>query len=171
MKKVSPTPGNYGYWFLSRLTLGLFILCSLAEVGFELFSLDKASGLIKGLLVPLLMMNTLSLIFRDRGEGAAAWAVSGAMVFHTAGDVLLELGSGMFIWGLAAFLVGHVIFLVYFIRRLGKQHFPGNMVWMIAAVLAVLAGLWIAPGDEMVLPVVLYSFSLTFKASLHIILV
>ena len=160
MKKTSPTLGNYGYWFISRLTLGLFILLSLAEVVFEVFSLGFASRLIKCVLVPLLMINALSLIVRDGGDRNAALAVSGAMILHTAGDFLLELSEGFFMWGLVAFLAGNVIFLAYFIRCVGKQHFPGNMVWIIAGVIAVLVSLWIAPGNEMILPVALYSLSL-----------
>ena len=162
MDKSTLTPGNYGYVFISFLSMALFILCSAAIILFDSLSLREPALLLKTLLVPMLMVNTLCLIFRDRGDRTAAVAVAGAMVFHAVGDGLMEFGGNTFLLALGAFLVGHVILLLYFIRGVGKQHFPGNLVWMIAAVIAVLAGLWLPPSSEMILPVCVYSLALLY---------
>lgn len=52
---------------------------------------------------------------RVRHSGYRA-AVAAGLLFGAAGDVLLELGREGFVFGLAAFLIGHLFYLIAFLR-------------------------------------------------------
>lgn len=151
-----------GFKYFARVSLALFVLCSAAQVVLRVLSLHSAAGLLKAVPMPLLLFYVLSQIFRHGGEMTAALCATGALALHCLGDVLLELGGGhAFAAGLAAFLLGHIAYLTYMIRKLGRLRFPENMVWMLAALLSVGIGFVLAPeGESLTFPLVLYSLAL-----------
>lgn len=162
MDSTSLTLRNYGYGFISTVALILFVIASVCEITFSALGIREVELALKALLVPLLLFNTLGIIFRDKGDRNAAVVVSLALVFHTIGDILMEFPEKMFLYAMGAFLVGHIVLQIYFIQRIGKQHFPGNMVWAISAVLSGLAALWISPERGMILPVIVYALVLLY---------
>ena len=153
-----------GFRFISRVALGLFLLCSVADVLLLVFHLHSEARLLKAVLMPLLLFYVLSQTFRHGGEKSAACCATGALVLHCLGDVFLELGGGQASdAGLAAFLLGHIAYLTYMLRKLGRLRFPENMAWTLAALLAVGIGFVLAPeGEGLTIPFVLYSLALLY---------
>jgi uncharacterized membrane protein YhhN len=90
-----------------------------------------------------------------------AWLAGAALLFCSAGDVLLEL---VFVAGMAAFAVGHLFFIFAFLewRKLlgsNRRDYP-------LAVLVVLVSLgllaWLLPGmDELTVPALTYQLIIT----------
>ena len=86
---------------------------------------------------------------------AYARAVLVGLLFSLAGDVLL-IPEGMFVYGLVAFLLAHVAYLVAFTRdaKLAARRTPFAIVAAVA--LAMLAVLWPGLPAALKLPVVCY---------------
>ena len=151
-----------GFRFISHVALGLFLLCSVADVLLLVFHMHSEASLLKAVLMPLLLFYVLSQIFRHGGEKSAAFCATGALVLHCLGDIILELrGEGVFVVGLAAFLVGHICYLTYIIRKLGKLRFPENAVWVLSGLIAIGLALALTSGEgKMIIPVAVYSLAL-----------
>lgn len=100
--------------------------------------------------LPILCL--LGAVLRGRGQGYRQ--VVTALLFCAAGDVLLALGH--FLFGLAAFLLGHLCYLVAFARE--PRWSPGSLVVLAAlAVCIALLVLYLSPHlGDMRLPVYAY---------------
>lgn len=99
----------------------------------------------------------LVLVLRDT-RGFARVCLAGALLGSVAGDVLLDLPpETFFVFGLAAFLVGHLFYTVLFFRHARR---PGTFEKRMIEGLVVFAGLmiWLFHGIDPALypPVVLY---------------
>ena len=156
------TQNQEGFRFISRVSLALFVSCSAAQVVLRILSLHAEANLTKALLMPLLLFYVLSQIFRHGGEKSAAFCATGALVLHCLGDIILELrGEVVFVAGLAAFLVGHIFYLTYIIRKLGELRFPENTVWVLSGLIAIGLALALTSGEgKMIFPVAVYSLAL-----------
>lgn len=102
------------------------------------------------------------------------WLVLAGLVACLAGDMLLVgRGKGWFLGGLAAFLVGHLLYLAAFTRLAPLAALPVSLAaLLVAAFAAVLAWLWSGLG-AMRLPVAAYALaiSLMLAAALAVWLV
>ncbi len=87
-----------------------------------------------------------------------------ALLCSSAGDVLLDLGAAWFVFGLAAFLLAHVLYSVKFLRhraRIGtKVRRPLYSALVLVYALALTVYLAPALGD-LLAPVVLYVVAIT----------
>jgi uncharacterized membrane protein YhhN len=100
-------------------------------------------------IVPLALAG--SVLIAGRGRYAAA--IAAALLFCLLGDVLLEIG-GLFLFGLAAFLIAHLLFLAAFLLEARR---PSLLLLLPVAALGLIVFRIILPGlGEMVAPVVLY---------------
>lgn len=85
-----------------------------------------------------------------------------ALAFGSLGDALLDLSSSYFVYGLVAFLCGHIAYTVYFART-GDSASKIAAAALAAYSIAYLAWLW--PGlGAMRIPVVFYVAAITVMA-------
>jgi uncharacterized membrane protein YhhN len=79
------------------------------------------------------------------------------------GDLLLDLSPSLFVWGLAAFLCGHIVYTVCFLRTGGDRVSRAALAAL--AGYAVLFGWWLWPSlGELRLPVMFYIAAITAMA-------
>lgn len=105
----------------ARIAGIVFVALSLIEVFFLVLRVETVHPVVKPLLIPSLAVAALCcLLPEQRGRNTMLLAV--ALALHTAGDVLLLLDSGGFIYfaaGLGCFLLGHVCYLVILLDGMG----------------------------------------------------
>ena len=107
--------------------------------------------------MPVIFLALLSL---KHIRGNAGLLLCLALLFSAGGDILLEINhrrGGLFVYGLASFLIAHVIYIIVF-----RQDFLFERSWVPHAALLVVGGLAIAimlvpelPGG-LIFPVMLY---------------
>lgn len=99
-----------------------------------------------------------------------AWAnghrgLSAGLLLSSAGDALLDLGPGLFIAGLIAFLCAHLTYTATFlIERRRERQFSAGRIAAMAGVIAFTAlfGGWLAPAaGALALPVACYIVAIT----------
>lgn len=117
------------------------------------------------LLKGLPMLAGIALIWRAQGmeAGLRRWLLAGA-VGGLAGDLLL-LVPGLFLAGLAAFLVGHLCYLAGFIREAGPFPHRKSLAAMLAFALAALAVILPSLPAAMLAPVILYALTICLMAA------
>jgi uncharacterized membrane protein YhhN len=133
-----------------------FIYVAAASAFLILLAMDRV-GIVRTVLKAIPVSTLLVLVLRDM-RGFARTCLAGALIGSVCGDVLLDLPyASVFIFGLVAFLVGHLFYTVLFFRHakspegLGKATvvglviFAGVMVWIFRGTAPALFG-----------PVVLY---------------
>ena len=143
----------------------LFFLLLIADItGIELDNL-VLQYITKPLLMPVLAVYFLSQTVRS-SHRLELW-ILGALFFSWAGDVLLMFQDKIpdfFLFGLAAFLVAHIFYIVFFHRVRVLEGIRGRLILLLPVVLYY-AGLiiWLSPylGD-MSLPVRIYGIVISF---------
>ena len=119
------------------MTATAFLLVALTSVVAvaDWIAVSRGARVPEYLLKPLVMVGLLSVaLTMDTSHGVARAAVVVAIVCSLAGDVFLMLTSDMFVAGLAAFLAGHVAYVVAMLA-LGV-----SIGWMLVGLVVVLAG-------------------------------
>jgi uncharacterized membrane protein YhhN len=123
---------------LSRaVALGLSAAASLAYLLFPRWAPSSLEIVVKGLSVTLLAL----IAFQANRR-----LLSLALLLSSLGDVLLARGLNFFLWGLAAFLCAHLVYIALFVRRRasaaaasGQWAFPALVLvfgWAFGAYLA-----------------------------------
>jgi len=138
---------------LQRITL----IYAGAAAAFLLLMAMEIGGLGRTVLKAIPVSALLVLVFRDM-QGFVRICLIGALFCSVCGDILLDLPyPNMFIFGLVAFLVGHLFYSVLFFRYAKSP--DGFRKWIIAG-LVIFAGviMWIFRGISPSLygPVALY---------------
>ncbi|MGH9755436.1 MAG: lysoplasmalogenase [Blastocatellia bacterium] len=92
-----------------------------------------------------------------------------ALAFSSLGDALLDLNpEGLFIKGLLAFLVAHLIYILLFVRNWSRPLRLKRWQWALAAavlIYSLLLSRWLAPSlGDLVGPVMLYVCVITVMA-------
>lgn len=119
------------------------------------------SAVLKGIPVGALAL----LALRRRGMRRDAGVLALGLALSTAGDVLLDLNPRFFVFGLGAFLLAHLSYIVLFVRNRASKTRLGPA--RLAAVLIIVAysatlSAWIVPSvGELALPVVIYIAAIT----------
>jgi uncharacterized membrane protein YhhN len=98
----------------SKIIFGSYVVVVVLELLFVYFDEPQLRWFTKPLLMPLLMLGFN--IESAKRNGALFNLILAALFFSWAGDVLLQM-KGMFIPGLISFLLAHVFYIVYFIKR------------------------------------------------------
>jgi uncharacterized membrane protein YhhN len=109
--------------------------------------------------IPVLLMALW--VYLLPGKKTYQWAIITGLLLSMLGDILLEASSATFIFGLVAFLLGHVAYIVAFTR-------DGRQLFLWRAVLAygygvIIFTLFITQGDlgDMMIPILLYVIVIT----------
>jgi uncharacterized membrane protein YhhN len=137
----------HGFILIYAAAASVFLICMAMDI------VGLGRTMLKAIPVSMLIV----LVFRDL-RGFARICLVGALFGSVCGDILLDLPyAGVFIFGLAAFLVGHLFYTVLFFRYAkrpdgsdkvtiaGLVLFAGMMIWIFRAIPPALYG-----------PVVLY---------------
>lgn len=128
-----------------------------AAIAFMVLLAVERTGIIRTILkaIPVSVL-ILLVLFQLRGH--VRLLLTGALLGSVCGDIFLDLPyNGLFIYGLAAFLVAHLLYLVLFFRHAAA---PGGFEKAIIAGLVVfalaMAGLFRGIDPSIYGPVVLY---------------
>jgi len=140
----------------------LVTIAATAAIGSHYLGLTWVHYAAKPLATLLIVAFGLSLPAED--PHYRRWVVIG-LLWSTLGDVLLMLPWDWFLYGLLAFLVAHLSYLVAFSRRarIGARRAPFVLYALIAV--AILAWLWPGIPAPMRVPVIVYVLALGSMAA------
>lgn len=152
-----------------------FWILSAAEIAGQIINNPSIHFFIKPLLIPALA----AWLYFSKEKSAQKKLLLTGLFFSFAGDVLLLFESSWpvaFIFGLAAFLITHICYIVFFLRHkpvqvslLKKQPITGLLVIIYGVGLCWLLFPWL---DPLKLPVIIYAVAICsmMLCSLHIFL-
>lgn len=126
-----------------------FVVSALCAAAY-LVSPHPLSTVLKGLSV-----SPLALVALVSGRRLLATA----LLLSSLGDVLLDLSAQLFVFGLAAFLAAHLVYVVLFVQHRHARHSVAGRYVVLAALLAygTAFGAWLWPGlGPLRIPVVVY---------------
>jgi len=108
--------------------------------------------------IPVLLMAIYLLLLP--GKGRFQWLIILGLIFGVLGDILLEYSPTTFIFGLIAFLLGHILYIIAFVLDCRR---PGLGYAIFAYLYGVVLYSFLDIGDmgEMALPVLLYVLVIT----------
>ncbi len=109
--------------------------------------------------IPVLLMAVW--VYLLPGKKAYQWAIIVGLLFSMLGDILLEASEATFIFGLVAFLLGHVAYIVAFTRD-SRQLFPWRALLAYGYGVIIFV-VFATQGDlgDMMIPILLYVIVIT----------
>jgi len=109
--------------------------------------------------IPVLLMAVW--VYLLPGKKTYQWAIITGLLLSMLGDILLEASSATFIFGLVAFLLGHVAYIVAFTRD-SRQLFPWRALLAYGYGIIIFI-LFATKGDlgDMMIPILLYVIIIT----------
>ncbi len=109
--------------------------------------------------IPVLLMAVWVYLSPDKK--AYQWATIVGLLFSMLGDILLESAGNFFVFGLLAFLMGHIAYIVAFTRD-SRQLFPWRALLAFGYGVIIFA-IMVTQGDldDMMIPVALYIIIIT----------
>lgn len=136
---------------------GLLVIYVAGSLAFLILIAMNMGGIGRTILKAIPVTTLLVLVLRDL-RGFAGTCLAGALFFSVCGDILLDLPyTNIFVFGLVAFLIGHLFYTLLFFRYAKR---PDGFGKLVIAGLGLFAGLmiWIFRGIPPALfgPVVLY---------------
>lgn len=145
---------------VNRILLGISLACAIVYLVGGAALGPAVQVLTKGLTVSLLAV----IAFRARQP-----LLGTALAFGSLGDVLLDLDPAhLFVFGLGAFLAGHVLYTLLFLRhrQRGSRWTPVRVTTAVALVVFVAAfSRWLAPSlGSFAVPVYAYMGAITAMA-------
>jgi uncharacterized membrane protein YhhN len=145
---------------ISRIS-GRPVYLAVSAIAAIIYLFAPASAVLKAIPVGALAV----LALRSRGVRRDAGVLALGLGFSTVGDVLLDLDPRLFVFGLAAFLLAHLIYICLFVRnrRAGNRFDAPHMAAVIAILIFSTAlSTWIVPSvGALAVPVVLYICAIT----------
>jgi uncharacterized membrane protein YhhN len=143
----------------------LFILV----LGGDIAGILLKNGLLQYACKPLIVLSLVGYFMsgvRNSKTKLAKWILL-ALLFSCLGDVLLmfqERNEDFFLFGLSAFLLAHIFYIVFFQQVRTRENIKSN-IFFLFIVVAYYAGLiiWLSPFlDDMKLPVRIYGIVISF---------
>src|SRR5258705_8824012 len=150
---------NRKFWII------LYFLVLAADL-FAVYNVNETLGYItKPLLMPLLIV---FFIFQTTGFASSLkkWIVL-ALLISWAGDVLLMFEStngNFFIFGLVAFLIAHVFYILFYENVVRKEGIGKNYWWFLPVIIYYIALIYILSPHlgDMKLPVRIYGIVISY---------
>ena len=150
---------NKGFWII------LFIVILLTDLFAVYTSNETLRYITKPLLMPLLIT---FFIFQTKGFSSPLkkW-ITLALVFSWAGDVLLMFEStngNFFIFGLVAFLISHIFYILFYEIVIRKEDLRKNYWWFLPVIIYYIALIYILSPNlgDMKLPVRIYGIVISY---------
>ena len=146
-----------------------WIILYLAVLAADLFAVYTNNETLRYITKPLLMPLLIVLfIFQTTGFNSSLkkWIVL-ALAFSWAGDVLLIFEStngNFFIFGLVAFLIGHIFYILFFENVIRKEGLRKNYWWFLPVIVYYIALIYfLSPKlGDMRLPVRIYGIVISY---------
>ena len=143
----------------------LFILLLLADLASVYTSNETLRYVTKPLLMPLLVVY---FIFNARSfiSSLEKWIVL-ALLFSWAGDVLLmfeSMNGIFFIFGLVAFLIAHIFYILFYENVIRKEGLKKNYWWFLPVIIFYVSLIYILSPHlgDMKLPVRIYGIVISY---------
>lgn len=156
-----------GFSAVERALLWLSAACSLGYFITKSWQPFPGSVVLKALCIAPLALIALRLLNQPDN-----WLLGGALCFSTLGDIFLDL-SGLFVQGLGAFLIAHLIYSALFARNGQRSlRLTSNQVTSLLALALYSLALttWLWPGlGKLAVPVLLYVCAITLMLALAIV--
>lgn len=140
----------------TKILLGVGIIFALAFIAGELIDNDPLRLATK--TIPVLLM-ALYLAMQP-GKGRFQWLVILGLLFGAAGDFFLEASPDAFLYGLIAFLIGHIFYILAFLSDYRRPAW-GVAIFVYLYGVALYSFLEMGELGEMALPVLLYILVIT----------
>jgi uncharacterized membrane protein YhhN len=143
----------------------LFIVILLTDVFAVYTNNESLRFIIKPLLMPLLIV---FFIFQTRAFSSSLkkWVML-ALIFSWAGDVMLmfeSTNSNFFIFGLVAFLIAHIFYILFYENVIRKERLRKNYWWFLPVIIYYIALIYILSPNlgDMKLPVRIYGIVISY---------
>jgi len=95
---------------VNYIALTIFLLISIFNIYFVKIGNKKGIYITKPLIMPAL------IIFYILSTSNISWYIVGALIFGWIGEILLIIPKSLFIWGMISFLIGHIFYIIDFIK-------------------------------------------------------
>ena len=148
-----------------RCWIILFLIVLLTDLFAVYTNNETLRYITKPLLMPLLIV---FFIFqtKDFASSLKKWIVL-ALVFSWAGDVLLmfeSTNSNFFIFGLVAFLIAHIFYILFYENVIRKEGLSKNYWWFLPVIIYYIALIYILSPNlgDMKLPVRIYGIVISY---------
>jgi len=135
----------------------------------DMFAVYTNNELLRYITKPLLMPVLIAFFIfqtKDLTSSLKKW-ITLALVFSWAGDVLLmfeSTNSSFFIFGLVAFLIAHVFYILFYENVIGKEGLRKNYWWFLPVIIYYIALIYILSPNlgDMKLPVRIYGIVISY---------
>ena len=150
---------NKGFWII------LFIVILLTDLFAVYTSNETLRYITKPFLMPLLIA-FFTFQTKDLTSSLKKWIVF-ALVFSWAGDMLLmfeSTNSNFFIFGLVAFLIAHIFYILFYENVIRKEDLRKNYWWFLPVLIYYIALIYILSPNlgDMKLPVRIYGIVISY---------
>ena len=135
----------------------------------DLFAVYNGNETLRYITKPLLMPLLIAFFIfqtKDLASSLKKWVVP-ALVFSWAGDVLLmfeSTNSNFFIFGLVAFLIAHIFYILFYENVIRKEGLRKNYWWFLPVIIYYIALIYILSPNlgDMKLPVRIYGIVICY---------
>ena len=134
----------------------IIIAVGLAAAVLFIYGVDADIYWLRMVTKPIPVLCMALILVLEPAKGRYQWLILSGLLFSAAGDILLEAAEATFIFGLIAFLMGHICYIAAFLQD-SRQLFWGRGAVVYAYGLVMVAILFFG-GDlgQMALPVLVY---------------
>ena len=135
----------------------------------DLFAIYNGNETLRYVTKPLLMLLLIAFFIfqtKDFASSLKKWIVL-ALVFSWAGDVLLmfeSMNGNFFIFGLVAFLIAHIFYILFYENVIRKEGLSKNYWWFLPVIIYYIALIYILSPNlgDMKLPVRIYGIVISY---------
>lgn len=146
-----------------------WILLYFVVLGADLFAVYNGSETLRYITKPLLMPLLIIYFLAETNSFISSlkkWIVL-ALVFSWVGDVLLmfeSTNSNFFIFGLAAFLIAHIYYILFYENVIRKEGLSKNYWWFLPVIIYYIALIYLLSPKlgDMKLPVRIYGIVISY---------
>jgi uncharacterized membrane protein YhhN len=145
----------------TRILTVVYAIIGLAYITADYYLTLIPHTVLKALLMPVLM--ALLIVNVRLRENKMHRLILAGLFFSWAGDIILEIpgnNAGIFIAGLASFLIAHIMYFTVFVITPGKNVITGSRPWLLIPVIIAglaLVGFLYKDLDGMRFPVFMYT--------------
>lgn len=148
---------------------GFWIILYFVVLGADLFAVYNGNETLRYITKPLLMPLLIAFFIfqtKDLASSLKKWIVL-ALVFSWTGDLLLmfeSTNSNFFIFGLVAFLIAHIFYILFYENIIRKEGLNKNYWWFLPVIIYYIALIYILSPNlgDMKLPVRIYGIVISY---------
>jgi uncharacterized membrane protein YhhN len=146
-----------------------WIILYVVALAADLFGIYNSNEALSYITKPLLMPLLIIYFFAETNSFSSSLkkCIALALAFSWAGDVLLmfeSINSNFFIFGLVAFLIAHVFYILFYENVIRKEDLRKNYWWFLPVIIYYIALIYILSPNlgDMKLPVRIYGIVISY---------